>query len=298
MPNFLVIGAAKAGTTALCQYLAEHPQIYFSPQKEPRFFALEGETITFQGPGDLTRFRYVTDVEKYEQLFKNVTNEIALGEGSTWYLYLPKAAERIKHYIPDVKIIIMLRDPVERAYSNFSGLQREGVEPIKDFEVAIREESARIRNNWSPTWHYKQKGFYYPQLKRYFDLFDHNQIKVSLYDDFKVNSRMVVQDIYRFLGVDDTFNPDSSQKHNVSGIPKNQLLHQFLKQSNPLRGFLHSLVPAKLRQQVKNNLINFNLDKLPPLSSEVRRQLIEEYREDILKTQDLINRDISQWLKT
>ncbi len=298
LPNFLIIGAGKSGTTSLFNYFKEHPQIYMSPQKEPRFFAIEGEKIDFQGPGDLTRFRYVTDIESYRLLFKNVSHEVAIGEASTWYLCVPKAAERIKHYLPDVKLIVMLRDPVERAYSNFSGLRREGVESLEDFSQAMAAEKERIENNWSPAWHYQQTGFYYNQLKRYFDLFEKSQIKIYLYEDFKTNSTNVVQDIFRFLGVDDTIVTDTSQKHNVSGIPRNRALHKFLKQSNPLRGFLHSLVPAKLRQRVKTNLINLNLqNKSQPLSPEIRKQFIEVYQEDILKLQELIDRDLSQWLK-
>ncbi len=299
MPTFLIIGAAKAGTTSLYQYLKEHPQIYMSPQKEPRFFALEGEKIDFRGPGDLTRFRYVTDLETYRLLFEDVSHEVAIGEASTWYLYIPKAAERIQHYLPDVKLIVMLRDPVERAYSHFSSWRREGVEPLEHFSQAMAAEKERMENNWSPAWHYQQKGFYYHQLKRYFDLFEKSQIKIYLYEDFKANSTNVVQDIFRFLGVDDTIVTDTSQKHNVSGIPRNKALHKFLKQSNPLRGFLHSWVPAKLRQRVKTNLINLNLqNKNQALSPKIRKQFIEVYREDILKLQELINRDLSQWLKT
>ena len=298
MPNFLIVGAPKAGTTALYQYIKGHPQIFMSPQKEPRFFAIEGEEIDFRGPEDMTKCRYVTDLETYQKLFKNVSNEVAIGEGSTWYLYFPKAAERIKHYLPDVKLIAMLRDPVARAYSNFSGLRREGVEPLEDFTQAMAAEKERIENNWSPAWHYQQKGFYYPQIKRYFELFGKNQIKIYLYEDFKANSKNVVQDIFRFLGVNDTFVPDTSQKHNVSGTPRSKALHRFLKQSNPLRGFMHSLVPAQFRQRVKTSLINLNLqNKSQPLSPEVRKEFIEVYREDILKLQELIDRDLSQWLK-
>ena len=297
MPNFLIIGANKAGTTALYRYLKEHPQIYMSPHKEPRFFALEGETINYQGPEDLTTHRYVMDIETYRALFDRVTNEVAVGEASPRYLYSSKAAGRIHDYIPHTKLIAILRHPVDRAYSNFSALRREDVEPFTDFTQAMAAEKERIDNNWSPRWHYKQKGFYYTQLKRYFYLFNRNQIKVYLYDDFKANSISVVQDIYRFLGVDNTFVPNTSQKHNVSGIPRNKALHQFLKQSNPLRGLLHSLVPAQLRQQVKTNLINLNLRKNQPLSPEVRKQFIEEYREDIIKLQDLIQRDLSHWLE-
>ena len=143
MPNFMIIGAAKAGTTALYKYLEEHPQIFMSPQKEPRFFALEGEKIDFRGPGAMTRFRYVTDIETYRLLFKNVSNELAIGEASTWYLYIPKAAKGIRHYLPNVKLIVMLRDPVQRAYSNFLGLRREGVEPLEDFTEAMVAEKER-----------------------------------------------------------------------------------------------------------------------------------------------------------
>lgn len=298
MPNFMIIGAAKAGTTALYKYLEEHPQIFMSPQKEPRFFALEGEKIDFRGPGAMTRFRYVTDIETYRLLFKNVSNELAIGEASTWYLYIPKAAKGIRHYLPNVKLIVMLRDPVQRAYSNFLGLRREGVEPLEDFTEAMVAEKERMENNWSPTWHYQQKGFYYNQLKRYFELFEKSQIRIYLYEDLKANSTNVVQDIFGFLSVDDAFVADTSQKHNVSGIPRNKALHQFLNQSNPLRGFMHSFVPAKLRKRVKNNLINLNLqNKNQSLLPEIRKQFIEVYREDILKLQELIDRDLSQWLK-
>lgn len=298
MPNFLIIGAAKAGTTALYRYLKEHPQVYMSPKKEPQFFALEGEKTDFRGPGDGTKYTYITEFEAYCALFKNVSNEFAIGEASPWYLYEPKAPERIQHYIPNAKLIAILRDPVERAYSNFLNSVREDLEPITDFTQAMQAESERICNNWSPRWYYKQRGFYYAQLKRYFDRFDRNQIKVYLYEDLQSNSIGLMQDMFRFLGVDDTFVPDTFQKHNVSGIPRNKALHKFLKPSNPIGSILRPLLPSKLRQGLKNSLINFNLRKKPQLSSEVRRQFIEEYREDILKLQDLIQRDLSSWLET
>ena len=297
MPNFLVIGAAKAGTTSLYSYLKDHPQIYMSPHKEPRFFALEGEPIDFQGPGDLTRFRFVTDIESYHALFEGVSNEVAVGEASPWYLYVPKAPERIRHHIPNARLIAILREPVERAYSNFLHAVREGLEPLTDFTQAMKAEENRIRNNWSYRWHYKQKGFYYVQLKRYYELFDRDQIRLYLYDDFMTNPINLLQDIFRFLGVDDTFVPDTSQKHNVSLIPRNKALDKLFRQPNSMKSVLKPFLPSRLRQQVKTNLINLNLQKKPQLLPEVRKQLLDEYREDILRLQELIQRDLSRWLK-
>ncbi|MDJ0532709.1 MAG: sulfotransferase [Xenococcaceae cyanobacterium MO_207.B15] len=297
MPNFLIIGAAKAGTTALYHYLQQHPQIYMSPHKEPRFFALEGESINFQGPGDKTRFRFVTEMESYRALFEGVSQEIAIGEASPWYLYVPQAGERIKKHLPDVKLIVILREPVARAYSNFIHALREGLEPLEDFAQAMEAESERIRQNWSYRWHYKQKGFYYGQIKHYFDLFDREQIKVYLYDDFINNPISLLQDIFRFLGVDDSFIPDLSSKHNVSGIPKNYVLDQFLIRDTRLKRVLTRLVRSKtLREQLEKKLMELNLRQKPPLKPEVRERFKQEYREDILKLQELIQKDLSKWL--
>ena len=296
MPNFLILGAPKAGTTALYRYLKEHPQVYMSPIKEPKFFALEGEKIDFRGPYDWKK-DYITDIETYRALFKEVSDEVAIGEASPWYLHISKAPERIQHHIPDARLIAILRDPVERAYSQFLSLVRQGLEPLTDFAQAMETEEERIRNNWSPRWHYKQRGFYYAQLKHYFDLFDRSQIRVYLHEDFKTNSISVMQDIFRFLDVDDTFVPDTSQKHNMTYIHRNKVLHKLLKEQNPLKSILKPLISSSLREGIKTNLTTLNIGKRPQIQPKVREQFIQEYREDILKLQELIQRDLSAWLE-
>ncbi|MGV2829973.1 sulfotransferase [Myxosarcina sp. GI1(2024)] len=297
MPNFLIIGAAKAGTTAAYRYLKQHPQIYMSPHKEPRFFALEGKEIDFRGPGDISRFRFVTDIESYRALFDGVTDEIAIGEASPWYLYVPQAPVRIAHHIPHVKLIAILRDPVERAFSNFLHAMREGLEPLSDFTEAMEAESERIARNWSYRWHYKQKGFYYVQLQRYFNLFSPEQIAVYRYEDFTNNTLGVIQDMFGFLEVDPSFVPDVTQKHNVSAMPRSKNLEEFLVCSNPLKKIISPLLPStKLRRQLKKHLLRLNLQPRPTLSSEVRQKYIAEYYQDILQLQDLIQQDLSKWL--
>lgn len=299
MPNFLIIGAAKAGTTAAYRYLQQHPQIYMSPHKEPRFFALEGKPLDFRGPGDRSRFRFVTDIESYRALFDDVTDEIAIGEASPWYLYVPQAPERIVRYLPNVKLIAILREPVERAYSNFLHAVREGLEPLRDFTQAMAAETERIESNWSYRWHYKQKGFYYIQLKRYFDLFSREQIAIYRYEDFTNNTVEVMQDMFRFLSVDPSFVPDTTQKHNVSAMAKNKDLEEFLTRSNPLKSIISPLLPSvKLRRQLKNHLLKLNLQPKPQLQAEIKEQYLSEYHQDVLQLQDLTQQDFSRWLKT
>lgn len=294
MPNFLIIGAAKSGTTALYHYLKQHPDIFMSPTKETEFFAFEGEQLDFRGPGDTPR-RSITQVEDYQAQFQAVSHQKAIGEASPLYLYSLKAPERIWHYTPSAKLITILRDPVERAYSQFLMFIRDGRETTLDFAIALQQEETRIAHHWAWGWHYTRLGFYHAQLKRYFDKFSPEQIKVYLYEDLNDDPTRVLQDTFGFLGVDDRFKPNVTVKHNISGIPKNKLLHSFLKRPNLVKTLLKPLVPAQLNQQLKRNLINQNLAK-PQLSPEIRAQLISVFREDTLKLQDLIQRDLSAWL--
>lgn len=307
MPNFLIIGAMKSGTTSLYHYLKQHPQIYMSPVKEPKFFALEGEKLypgyqedqkfEWHGSGGLTRIDGVRDIETYRQLFKEVSQEKAIGEASPLYIYVPKAVERIKYYIPEAKLIAILRHPVDRAYSHFINWIQRGFEPYDaDFIQVLQEEETRLKNDWSPIWHYKQRGFYYIQLKRYYETFDRSQIKVCLYEEFRANPISIAQDIFKFLGVDNKFVPDTDQTYNLTGLTKNKSIKELINNPNPMKSILKPFLPKQLREYLKSYLKEKNTFK-PKLELDVRRQLIEEYRDDILKLQELIQRDLSKWLE-
>ncbi len=294
LPNFIIIGAAKSGTTALYHYLKQHPQIYLSPIKETEFFAFEGDGLNFKGPGDLPRAT-ITNFVDYQAQFQGVANEVAIGEASPVYIYSSRAPERIKNYLPDVKLIAILREPVERAYSQYLMFIRDQREPLQDFAQAIEEEKNRKEQGWAWGWRYLELGFYYTQLKRYFDIFNSEQIRVYLYDDLQNNPKRVIEDICTFLNVDNTFSPDMSFKPNISGVPKNKLLHGFLRNPNVFKDLLKPFLSAKLRKGLRLNLQNSNLSK-PKLKPEVKGQLLPIFREDILQLQDLIQRDLSPWL--
>jgi hypothetical protein len=299
MPNFLIIGAGKSGTTSLYQYLKQHPEIYMSPVKEPKFFAVEGKKLDFRGPNDEMSMnrKSITDLDTYRTLFSGVTDEKAIGEASTLYLYSPEAPGRIKHYIPQARLIAILRNPVDRAYSSFIQRVQKGHEPLTDFAQALREEENRAHNNWAPRWQSKRIGFYHAHLRRYYDIFERNQIKVFLYEDLKGDPASVLQNIFRFLEVDEARLPDVSLKHNISGVPRNRLLHELLNKPNPIKSILRLVVPKGLRPRLTAFMENQNIGGPPPLDQDVREELIDLYREDILKLEELIGRDLSRWLE-
>ncbi|MDJ1172835.1 sulfotransferase family protein [Roseofilum capinflatum] len=301
MPNFLLIGAAKAGTTSLYYYLKQHPEIYVPSgySKEPDFFALEGEPLEYPGPeGTFKMNDRVTDLDTYRSLFDPVTTQKAIGEASTVYIYSEKAPERIQHYIPDVKLIAILRDPVERAFSHYLYWASQGFEPHTnfDFNQAIQAEETRISQGWSHNWHYIRRGFYYTQLNRYFDRFDASQIRIYLYEDLIKDKLAVAQNIFEFLGVDRTFTPNFTKTHNKTEVPKNRTVNTLLNRPNPIKAVLKPLLPTGLRKRIATNLKQRNQGK-PKLPDQTRKQLINIYRQDILQLQDLINRDLSNWLE-
>lgn len=290
MPNFIIIGAAKAGTTSLYSYLKQHPQIYMSPIKEPRFFALEGDTLSFQGPSQGINYTSVTTIDAYQELFQGVTNEIAIGEASTLYLHSKKALQRIKHYIPEAKIIAILRDPVDRAYSSYLHLVRDGYENLS-FQQALLEENSRIHQKWQPLWYYTQRGFYYDALNEYLKSFDSTQIKIYIYNEFAEDSSAIVKDIFNFLDVDYSFQPDMSRE-NISGIPKSKILNKLFARDNLLKSIVKPFLPSFIRHKVKES----NLAAKPNIPFEAEQYLRRLYQNDILKLQDLIQRDLSTWL--
>ncbi|MCU0526339.1 MAG: sulfotransferase [Elainella sp. Prado103] len=294
MPNFLIIGAAKAGTTSLSHYLSQHPQIYMSARKEPKFFAFEGEQVN---PLDPANARSITDLSVYKQLFAGVKQEIAIGEVSPIYLTSMKAPYRIHHHIPDAKLIAVLRNPVDRAYSHFVHMIQKEVEPLTDFIQALDQPEHEI-NGFIRKRPYIDFGFYTVQLQRYFDLFPATQLKVCLYDDLQRDSIKFLQDIFQFLQVDDTFVPANLFKYNASGIPKNRMLNRWLtSKANPWRALAKSLCPVWVRQSLVKKVQQQNyVQTAMPIAA--RQQLIALYREDVLKLQDLIDRDLSMWLNS
>ncbi len=287
LPNFLIIGAMKSGTTTLYETLLKHPQVYLSRLKEPNFFSYSGT------PGAI-----INNLEDYQALFREVTDEKAVGEASTTYLFHPKAPKRIHRYIPHVKLIVILRDPADRAYSLYLMKYRNEIQkllykqnPLDSFAKVVQRG---IGGGLSE--------LYCPALKYYFNLFGREQIKICIYQDLKDIPVILFKDICKFLNVDcELIGEKSCKKANVGGIPKNHILYSYLESLRiNLSTNLLPRLPNYLYQNIKSTYTEFknlNLQQAPPLPPEIRKQIVEMHRDDILQLQDILQRDLSSWLK-
>lgn len=297
LPNFLIIGAQKSGTTAIAHYLSQHPQIYMSPLKEPGFFDFESSPPNFNGPGDQKLYSgAITNLNDYHKLFEGASNEIAIGEATTWYLYSRRAPKLIKSYIPDVKLIVVLRNPIDRAYSAYMHAVRDNREYL-DFEAALQVEDERINDNWEYLWHYQKIGFYSEQIERYLSEFDKKQFKFFLFEDFKQDPQKLISSIYDFIGVEQTALPGKVERFNVSGKKRSILLDNFLKDTSLAKQIIRPFMPKDFRRSLakKARLLNLQKQDLP---QHIRKRLRDTYREDVLKLQKIIGRDLTHWLNT
>jgi hypothetical protein len=302
MPNFLIIGAQKSGTTALYHALRQHPQIFLPTKKEPGFFAHTGRQHTFEGPfRPLGLFgRSPITQEEYEGLFSGATTRQAKGEASTNYsnCWTEVTARNILRFVPDIRLIAILRQPADRAYSAFNMMRQRSLEPLDNFQRALDAENGPERVNWTPNYRYFENGLYFRKLKPYFDLFPHDQIRIYLYDEWNAQPERVVAGICRFLDIHDNATIDFSRRYNETNIPRSHQLQRALNEPNLLKTMATWLFPLRLRRKWKHALGKMNQTRPPRLNPTLRLSLTERYREDILALQDLLQRDLQHWLKS
>lgn len=286
LPNFIVVGAAKSGTTSICHYLSEHPEVFMSSPKEVNYFSRE-EIDAQELYYDCFKVR---NLDEYIKLFSDVTNEKAVGEGSVSYLYYPKTPFKIKECLPEAKIIIMLRDPLSRGFSHYLMDHRLGLVDVS-YDTIVRQDSQSDKQHLYYQ-QYVELGLYYNQVKRYLDTFGRESVKIFLQEDLRDNPEKVILELYVFLGIDYSYIPDLSRKHNAFSMPKNSLIHK-LYTSHTLRTLTSNLFPRRLKKLIKNLL--FKRGKKPLLSSETLDCLIDIYNDDVQKLEKLIGRDLSGW---
>jgi Sulfotransferase family len=289
LPNFIVIGAAKAGTTSLHWYLAEHPSVFMTPTKDPSYFAygLDAHGKLLWGDPEFHRFPVKSLVE-YERLFADVGGAVAVGEASTMYLECPQSATRIKETIPAARILCSIRHPVDRAYSDYlMYLRRRGrrLDPKRDLTAS---------SSWArPDSRWMQIGRYHGQLSRYYDAFPREQIRVLLFDDLRHDSAEYIQGVYRFLGVDPTFVPDFETPHAPGGIPVSTTLEGiFLRTA---RSSVKHYVPKQAADWFRR-LRARTMRQPPRLPTELRKELTVPFHDDIARTSELIGRSLDHWL--
>lgn len=298
LPNFLIVGAPKSGTSSVCNYLAQHPEIFISPVKEPKYFSSQVVKFPHTGPGDHNEDAVmVKDLAAYKQLFSNATNEIAIGEGSVDNLYYHRQViPLIKDLLGDVKIIIILRNPVDRAFSNYLHLLRDGRE-TKTFEQALELETVRKNKNYEYFWHYKTLGLYYEQVDAYLSTF--SSVEVKIFDDLVDNSLDLQRNLHSFLGVKIDFAPNVNKKFNTSGAPKNKYIHNFIVRDNFLKSLMRPLLRRifneKMRKDIYTGFLYENIKKIA-MEKSTRINLTQFFENDIKRLSTLINRDLTHWL--
>ena len=297
-PNFLIIGAQKCGTTALYDALCQHPEIYMSPVKEPFYFVLNGAPPPFKVPSKEYAERLHYTEESYLSLFQDVVEQRAIGEASALYLssYQPeRTATNIQAFNPQMRLIALLRQPAERAWSAFQYYQAREYEPLKCFPDALMAEATCRKDKDLPDLHHFANGCYFANLKPYFDRFPREQLRVYLYEEWNEQPQALLRDIFAFPGVDNKVVVEP-KRANVTFRYRHAWLQRFLDKPNAARQRLELILRGRLRRRVYGKLRAYNRRQPPVLDAGLRRTLTERYRRDIEQLQGLLNRDLSHWL--
>lgn len=284
LPTFIVIGVAKAGTTSFFRYLDQHPQVFVYPEKGTNFFGYEDARDWRwhdEGEPPLLRHFHVRTFEGYEDAFSGVTDEIAIGEVSPQYFRCPTAAERIHNHLPDVKLIASLRNPAERAFSGFLMRTRRG-EPVGSAYEELTAESSHVR-----------ESFYFRRLKRFYDAFPREQVKIYVFEEFKREPERVMEDMLEFIGVDESVLPDTSPRYNPARVPRSRLANRLLFHPKVIRG-VKTILPERAHGLAKRAR-EWNQSPPPSLPDDLRERLLGFYREDIDALEELLQRDLTIW---
>jgi len=313
-PNFFLVGAPKAGTTSLYSYLDQHPQIFMSPLKEPHYLADEIRLSNFSDESrrraeprlaDLraylngpmtTKFSagFITQVSDYLRLFQNATTEDVLGEASVCYLWSPTAPGNIARACPQAKILMLLRNPVDRAYSQYLQVLASSRKPqsFREYVEAAMNSHSTLMGPLYPFLHF---GRYCEQVKRYLKQFPRQQVQICFYEDYQSDAAGMLRDIFQFLGVDHSFAPDISQRYMQVSIPRS---HRFYRLVRPVTQWapVKQMNTPVLRRSLKR--LAFRSRKSLAMDPPDRAFLVDFYREDILNLSQLLNRDLNAWLAT
>ncbi len=304
LPNLLIAGTARAGTTALHyylgghpNYLGGHPNIFMCTPKEPRYFS--GRVVPYpgKGPGD-DRVLATPSLAAYRSLFGAADDATIVGEASPENLYYHgQVVPMIRSVLGDPAIVIMLRDPVDRAYSSYLSRRRERLEPLA-FEEALAAEDQRRRDEWSSGWYYADYGFYADAVEHYRSAF--TNVYIGFYEDLAANAALEFRRILTFLGVDAAWCPATFPRFNVSGEPRVPGTDRlFAADRDGPRRMMRSAGTLLFGERgwvaLRERLRGRTLSK-PPLRNRTRRELIQRFRPDVLRLQAMLERDLSGWL--
>ena len=281
--NLFIVGTPKAGTTSLYHYLNEFPEILMSIRKEPDFFS----DREIQEQGLYYGTSRINTLSKYNSLFSSWIDESIIGEASVSYLFYPDVPERIKLYNDNSKIIIMLRNPIERAFSHY----------LMDYRLGLTSNSFEEEFDKKTTLNFQQYfllGNYFHQVKRYLDIFGKENVHIIWYSNFKEKTENELNKVISFLGLNTNFRVDFNKIHNSFSMPKNNFIRKIYS-IVWLRKTLSFLLPTNILIYIKK--VFFNEDNKPKLSEKTRELLCKYYLSDIESLEELLSVNLSQWKK-
>jgi hypothetical protein len=301
LPDFFVAGAPKAGTTALHAALAQHPELFLSTVKEPKFFLTEGPPATQGGgPGDAKTYReHIWRRADYEALFDGAPPGARRGESTPFYLYRHDAQRRIKALVPDARLIVVVRDPVERAHSNWTHLWSAGLDPIDDFVHACAAEDERVAAGWADFWHYKRIGLYGQQVQHLYTVFPREQVLVMRYRDLVDDPPGTLDRICGFLGVSQGI-IDHVPRENVTAHPEQTRRHQYLSRVLRAASAITTRLPGHPGHELLDGLegsLQEGAAPRQPLTWQERQALLPYFDADIRLLEEVTGEDYSHWLR-
>jgi hypothetical protein len=298
-PDFLIIGAPKAGTTALHSALAQHPEVFTTTPKEPKYWLCgDAPPPHWTGPGDAhSQQEWIWRRRDYEALFRPAADRQVRGESTPFYLWSYPAHRRIAEHLPEVRLIALVRDPIDRAYSNWMHLWSDGLESVPDFERAFALQEGRIEAGWAPFWRYRDLGLYGRQLEHLFRYVDRDRVLVVRYRDIVEEPAATVDGVCRFLGI--------AERH-VGAIPKDNARSYaepgwrtaVFGPAVRTGAWLGQFAPPQLWRALSVPLVaqlSTGRAHRPRLSPEARSRLLPHFEEDIALLSELTGDDFSLW---
>ena len=300
LPDFFVAGVPKAGTTALHTALARHPALFMSAVKEPKFFLTDGPPPADGGPGDVKTYReHVWRRGDYEALFDGAPPGVRTGESTPFYLYNRDAQRRIRTLIPHARLIVVLRDPIERAHSNWVHMWSAGLDPSGDFLEACAKEEQRVAAGWADFWRYTGLGLYGEQLRHLYTVFPREHVLVFRYRQLLADPLPALDRVCAFLGVRTGLLAELPRE-NVTAQPHATLRHSLVSIARRASTAFSAMLPGHLGAGTTDRLEHMlQQDAAPrrPLTWEQREALIPTFKADIALLESITGEDFSDWLR-
>ena len=289
-PNFFIVGAAKAGTTSFAHYIGSHPDVFMSPIKEPHYFSSDIDSRALRIGS--------RSAAKYKSLFSGAAYARVIGEASTTYLFSSVAAERIYREAKHPRILILLRSPVERAYSHFLMDMKMGIDMNReyaselDFAAAVEADFHRDKKGWGISHLYVELGQYAHQVKRYLNVFPPEQVKILFHDDYENNLPEALDRVFRFLCLDPRLSTaDLAGRLNSAQVPRYPSAHR-VATAIGLQKAARLILSREARSGIKRHYFR----KPAPLSKKDFEQLLPYFRESTEELSQLLKRDLRNWL--